>query len=380
MPATELAHDDDKMACYTCHTSWTTSCAGCHLPIEANWKTERHHYEGGETRNFATYNPQVARDDMFQLGHRRPGQGQQDRADRARARRWCSRRPTSTASTSTSSSRRSRRAASQPGVRAALSAHRAQDRDQDLHRLPRLGRQRQQRDHGAAPAARHQLRQLRRLQRLGRRGGRHRGGARHRMGRAAGGDRQLPAPLRLSRLLRGASQKRDRRAADDRHATALGGRRRAACSCAASISTSPRARAACASTTSPASPTRASPSASSPRRSRPLGQRHAHRVAATRPAWRCRPTSRSIRRATPASRCAIDNQEQPFHPIYHYAYITDAEEGLILTNVDTLADGEPRNNFLKRARDLEPGRHAERRAPHRRSAARYAYIAADAGS
>ncbi len=34
-----LAHGDDKMACFTCHSSWTTSCAGCHLPIEANWKT-----------------------------------------------------------------------------------------------------------------------------------------------------------------------------------------------------------------------------------------------------------------------------------------------------------------------------------------------------
>ena len=44
--------------------------------------------------------------------------------------------------------------------------------------------------------------------------------------------------------------------------------------------------------------------------------------------------------------------------------ITDAVEGLILVNVDTLADGEPRNNFLKRARDLEPGRRAEGRAPH----------------
>ncbi|MDH5322611.1 MAG: hypothetical protein OEW81_09400, partial [Gammaproteobacteria bacterium] len=47
-------------------------CAGCHLPIEANWKTERHHYEGGETRNYATYNPQVARDDMFMIGKRGP--------------------------------------------------------------------------------------------------------------------------------------------------------------------------------------------------------------------------------------------------------------------------------------------------------------------
>ena len=62
------AHDDDKMSCHSCHLSWTTSCAGCHLPIQANWKTERQHYEGGETRNYASYNPQVARDDMFQLG------------------------------------------------------------------------------------------------------------------------------------------------------------------------------------------------------------------------------------------------------------------------------------------------------------------------
>ena len=63
-----LAHGDDSLTCYTCHTSWTTSCGGCHLPIEANWKTPRQHYEGGISRNFATYNPQVARDEMFQLG------------------------------------------------------------------------------------------------------------------------------------------------------------------------------------------------------------------------------------------------------------------------------------------------------------------------
>ena len=44
-----------------------------------------------------------------------------------------------------------------------------------------------------------------------------------------------------------------------------------------------------------------------------------------------------------------ENEEQVMHPIYNYAYITDAEEGLILTNVNTLADQEPRNNFLTRA-------------------------------
>jgi len=64
----DRAHNDDEMECFACHTSWTTACAGCHLPIEANWKTTTHKYEGEETRNYATYNPQVARDDMYQLG------------------------------------------------------------------------------------------------------------------------------------------------------------------------------------------------------------------------------------------------------------------------------------------------------------------------
>jgi hypothetical protein len=70
VPDNELAHDPDNMACFTCHLSWTTSCAGCHLPIEANFRTSMHHFtdDNPETRNFATYNPQVARDEMFQLG------------------------------------------------------------------------------------------------------------------------------------------------------------------------------------------------------------------------------------------------------------------------------------------------------------------------
>ncbi len=75
IPWEMLAHNDDKLECYACHTSWTTSCGGCHLPIEANWKTERHRYEGGETRNYATYNPQVLREDIFMLGLRGPSEG-----------------------------------------------------------------------------------------------------------------------------------------------------------------------------------------------------------------------------------------------------------------------------------------------------------------
>ncbi|MGP1282114.1 MAG: hypothetical protein ACTS1X_03980, partial [Parasphingopyxis sp.] len=71
----DRAHRDDEMACFTCHLSWTTSCGGCHLPIEANALTSSHHYDGLQSRNFATYNPQVARDQMFQLGRHQDTRG-----------------------------------------------------------------------------------------------------------------------------------------------------------------------------------------------------------------------------------------------------------------------------------------------------------------
>lgn len=70
VPSTDskLAHPNEEVACFSCHLSWTTSCAGCHLPIKANWKKEANHFEGEETRNWASYNPQVVRDDQFILG------------------------------------------------------------------------------------------------------------------------------------------------------------------------------------------------------------------------------------------------------------------------------------------------------------------------
>jgi hypothetical protein len=48
------------------------------------------------------------------------------------------------------------------------------------------------------------------------------------------------------------------------------------------------------------------------------------------------------------------NQEQAFHPIYHYAFVSDTREGLIVVNVDTLTDGEARNNRLSRALAWNP--------------------------
>ncbi len=64
----KLAHRDSSMTCYACHTSWVTSCFGCHLSMESNRKMPNRHNEGGDSRNFTQYNFQVIRDDIFMLG------------------------------------------------------------------------------------------------------------------------------------------------------------------------------------------------------------------------------------------------------------------------------------------------------------------------
>ena len=66
--AAALAHSELRMTCYACHSSWVTNCFGCHLPNEANVRSATLHYEGAVTRNFATYNPQVIRTDGYMLG------------------------------------------------------------------------------------------------------------------------------------------------------------------------------------------------------------------------------------------------------------------------------------------------------------------------
>lgn len=66
--ANQLAHRDDDMTCVSCHSSWVTSCFGCHLSMQANRKMPNRHNEGGDTRNYTQYNFQVLRDDIFMLG------------------------------------------------------------------------------------------------------------------------------------------------------------------------------------------------------------------------------------------------------------------------------------------------------------------------
>ncbi len=72
------------------------------------------------------------------------------------------------------------------------------------------------------------------------------------------------------------------------------------------------------------------------------------------------------------------NQERPFHPIYSYVLVTDSEEGLILVDYQTLADGESRNNFLTRALTWNEN-NVLKGARHLTIGGRYVYIVADAG-
>jgi hypothetical protein len=64
----DLAHENSNVSCQICHTSWATSCFGCHLPMKANQRMQVNKYEGTTSRNYTSYNPQVIRDDVFMLG------------------------------------------------------------------------------------------------------------------------------------------------------------------------------------------------------------------------------------------------------------------------------------------------------------------------
>jgi hypothetical protein len=63
-----LAHANSSMTCYSCHTSWTPTCFGCHLQMTANARKPMLHNEGLLTRNYTSYNFQVLRDDIYMLG------------------------------------------------------------------------------------------------------------------------------------------------------------------------------------------------------------------------------------------------------------------------------------------------------------------------
>ena len=65
--SSRLAHENGRMTCYSCHSSWAPTCYGCHLSMSANQKMPMLHNEGLTTRNWTSYNFQVLRDDVYSL-------------------------------------------------------------------------------------------------------------------------------------------------------------------------------------------------------------------------------------------------------------------------------------------------------------------------
>jgi hypothetical protein len=65
---TKLAHADSRMTCYSCHSSWAPNCFGCHLSMRANVKAPMLHNEGSTTRNYTNYDFMVLRADSYMLG------------------------------------------------------------------------------------------------------------------------------------------------------------------------------------------------------------------------------------------------------------------------------------------------------------------------
>jgi len=372
--AQDRAHQDDEMMCATCHSSWTTSCFGCHLPIQANWKTERQHYEGGETRNYATYNPQVVRDDFYMLG----------RHGEAKGNRIAPVRSTSALVLSSTNANRERIYVQQPPVAASgfssqafaphyphterktetktcEDCHLSKANDNNAWMASLLG-------HGTdfvdfigfsayvgtgAGVAAVQVTEWDEPQAVI-------GSYLHRM---AYPDWHAQHELRGRELQRasthgagGAVNCLQLRGEYLFVAEGPGGLRVYDAASIANKGFSQRL------VTAPFSP---------------LG--HDTHVATENATCVALPTNQPIapqRNAGDLMR--IENQEQPFHALYHYAVVTDAVEGLILVDVDTLADGEPRNNFLTRALTFNPNG-ALTGARHATIAGRYAYVATPGG-
>jgi hypothetical protein len=111
--------------------------------------------------------------------------------------------------------------------------------------------------------------------------------------------------------------------------------------------------------------------------SSPLG--HDTRIASSDATCVALPTNQPIHPARNQGKLMReDNEEQPFHPIYNYALITDSKEGLILTDINTLADGNPLNNHLTRALTWNPGGILNG-ARHLSIGGHFVYVAAKSG-
>jgi hypothetical protein len=374
VPADQRAHSNESMACYTCHLSWTTSCNGCHLPIEANWKTERLHFEGGPTRNYATYNPQVVRDDIFQLGKHGPvknGKIAPIRSSSAlllsstnanRERIYIQQPPTASSGFSSQAfaphyAHTERKTETKTCSDCHVSA--ANDNNAIMAQLLLHGTNfvnfigfnawvGEERHIEAVQVTEWEEPQAVIGSYLHRYAYPDWFAAHEKRGRALEVAHDHGVADRTGCLqLRGeylyvAEGRGGMRAYDVASIANKGISQR--------IITGPFSK---------------------------VG--HNTHVPSPNATCVALPTNQPIAPfKNQGDLMRVANQEQPFHPIYNYAFITDAEEGLILVDVNTLQDGEARNNFLKRALTWNGGG-VLKGAKHITMGGYYAYVTTDAG-
>jgi hypothetical protein len=369
----ELAHRDDEIMCITCHTSWTTSCAGCHLPVEANWLTERQRYEGEIARNFATYNPQITRDDVYQLGRHGPAKGNRIA-------------PIRSSSALVLSSRNVNREliyVQQPPI--AASGYSSQAFAPHYPHTERKTETKQctdchlSRDNdNNAWMAQLLLHGTNLMNLIGYNAWVGLDGGVSGVTVTEWDEPQAVIGSYLHRVAypdwykahidRGQEleQAHSHRTGDTvgclqlrgEYLYVAQGRRGFEAYDVASIGNKGFSQRII---TAPFSP---------------LG--HRTRVPSRNATCVALPSNQPIHPARNDEHMQTVNQEQPFHPIYNYALITDAEEGLILVDVNTLADSEPRNNFLSRALTWN-GNGILNGARHLTVAGRWVYVAANAG-
>jgi hypothetical protein len=374
VPREQRAHGDETMTCYSCHSSWSTSCSGCHLPIEANWKTERLHYEGGTSRNYATYNPQVARDDVFQLGRHGPVKGS----------RIAPIRSSSALLLSSTNSNRERIYIQQPPTAASGFSSQA-----FAPHYPHTERKTETKGcndcHLSAANDNNAIMAQLLL---------HGTGFVNFIGFNAwlGEERHVeavqvteweePQAVIGSYLHRYAypdwHAQHEKRGGELQEAHAHGTRGRAACLQLRGeylYAAEGRGGLQVYDVASIANKGVSQRIVTAPFSAR--GQNT--RVASRNATCLALPTNQPVvPEKNQGDLMRKVNLEQPFHPIYNYVFVTDAEEGLILVDVNTLQDGEPRNNHLSRALTWDGGG-ALRGARHITLGGHYAYIAADAG-
>ncbi len=338
-----LAHSNDKMACFTCHSSWITGCAGCHLPIQANWMKTSNHYDGKLTRNWASYNPQVARDEMYQIGLHGPAKGNKivpvrsssalilSSTDINRQKIYVQQPPISAAGFSSQAFAphfpHTVRTVETKGCN-DCHVSKANDNNAIMAQLLLLGTNfvnfmgyHSYVATGSAGLEAVQVTEWSEPQAV----------IGSYLQRFAYPDNFKAHQDRGQELLEsqthhGAGGVTNTIQARGEYACTTAGTGGFRCYDIANVGNKGFSERI---TTSPVSP---------------LGQDlHVPTTNATSFAF---PTTMPI---APFRKPLEENLEQPMHPIYHYAYITDSEEGLIAVNVDTLADREPSNNFLSRA-------------------------------